>query len=187
MLLKDKLGFFLPDRIYAEALPSSGKEHGYQHNTKTYSSSYDLVPTPIDVCNDCPELGYSTNTQFYSQNPYVPSTNIQGPYRRLQRSFSPPEHPSEDSQNNPSYGDMMSVESMNLNNPDPSVQKMSGHPMTYQNLIASSPKKYHSKASTHFWEKLRRLRKQPIPIEEYPQKIRRIESNDWVPKWIEKN
>ena len=143
--MKDKLSFLHPDMIYAEPLHSTG--HAYQHNTKTYSPYYDLVPTQPDLCTSCPELGYDTNTQFYSQNQYIPSPHIQQPYARSIRSYITPgdqhllSHHETHSDHN--YED----------HPGHQFPMLPGHPHTYQELVMAAQEGRSVEFSPGFWEK----------------------------------
>ena len=59
--------------------------------------------------------------------------------------------------NSPSYHDMVSVESLQVNNQHQTSRGISDHPQTYQKLIISEKAKEHEsplKSSKTFWEKL---------------------------------
>merc|ERR1719341_1286763 len=68
ILVKDYAGFLLPDQVYTSFLPR--KQH-ISSNTKSHSIDYNLLPREPELCPECPELPYSTDTKFWSQNPYV--------------------------------------------------------------------------------------------------------------------
>jgi len=72
ILFKDYAGFLLPDQIYTSVLPR--KQH-ISSNTKSHSIDYNLLPQDPELCPECPELPYSTDTKFWSQNPYVENSH----------------------------------------------------------------------------------------------------------------